>query len=210
MIAATIALCLLGAGITVPTDPDPWVVAHFGKEHREIAGVDLSGTVAAAHKFAVRLEKAPSLSSDAYIVIIEPGSGISFITGTSVDTYTSVPYDNEDPQGVWSSAKGAAAASDGPWLLINAESVPSEATIVIRKQTAGGSPTILGHQRIRFAVQKLMCEGDASIDTRTGYGAENVAGAIVGNTDPTANMNRRNLNYGNWTFRGGLFAGHIH
>lgn len=72
--------------------------------------------------------------------------------------------------------------------------------------TPGGwvSSTTYAYERLDFALDKLVCSSmGASIDTRKAYGNPNVAGEYPANS----NAPPRNVNFKDWIFRGGLFAG---
>lgn len=59
-------------------------------------------------------------------------------------------------------------------------------------------------KRIDVNITKLMC-GDASVDTRRMFGQPNRDGVVV----PDANEPLRNVKFGTWQYKGGLFVGNM-
>jgi hypothetical protein len=66
--------------------------------------------------------------------------------------------------------------------------------------------TTYDHQRYDLNLEKLMCTSmGASIDTRKAHGQPNLEGELPGD----ANAEAANVNFANWIWKGGLFAGNI-
>lgn len=65
--------------------------------------------------------------------------------------------------------------------------------------------TSLTHEEVHYDLNRRDGFGDASVTTRKGYGQPNRDGQFPG--DPNADF--RNLNFGDWIFRGGMFVGNM-
>lgn len=79
--------------------------------------------------------------------------------------------------------------------------------IVTKALTMGTFPvtTSLTHEEVHYDLNRRDGFGDASVTTRKGYGQPNRDGQFPG--DPNADL--RNLNFGDWIFRGGMFVGNM-
>lgn len=69
-----------------------------------------------------------------------------------------------------------------------------------------GNGSSFSYLRLDFILDKLMCDSmGASIDTRKAHGQPNREGALPGD----ANAPAREVNFANWFWKGGLFAGNM-
>jgi hypothetical protein len=90
-------------------------------------------------------------------------------------------------------------------ILDSAGNAPSEVVASVTKQSwspMGVMPTVTASFTLN--INRISC-ADASIDTRRGYGDPDRDGAQV--ADPNSDL--RNLNFGGWIFKGGLFVGNM-
>lgn len=79
--------------------------------------------------------------------------------------------------------------------------------IMVTWATSNGIPgqANLTNQEIVYVFHRRDGFGDASVSSRKGYGQPNRDGQFPG--DPNADF--RNLNFGDWVFRGGMFVGNM-
>jgi hypothetical protein len=73
-----------------------------------------------------------------------------------------------------------------------------------------GSPGIpagtgLQQQEVYYNISRQDVSGDAAVDSRKGYGQPNREGQFP--ADPNAEL--RNVNFGDWVFKGGMFIGNV-
>ncbi|MFM9872982.1 MAG: hypothetical protein ACKVQS_05895 [Fimbriimonadaceae bacterium] len=65
--------------------------------------------------------------------------------------------------------------------------------------------TEVDQQEVYYTVSRQDVSGDAAIDSRKGYGQPNREGQFP--ADPNAEL--RNINFGDWIFKGGMFVGNV-
>lgn len=84
-----------------------------------------------------------------------------------------------------------------------------EGLVIVRRELEGGGGYLF--EECRYRARKFLCD-DASIDSRRDYNQATAGNApfdLSVNPEADPNMAPRNLNFGEYTYRGGLFAGHM-
>ena len=201
MLLAGLAV-LLGTAVTDPDHIDQWVLTKV-EESTAVSKAVANGTggvtnsSSQSHGIVLRFEFRPSIitggTNKHYCINIKQPSGIAGeVLGNSPCTEMQAlggDWLHYVPQEVGNSSVGIFWGGD-----------PIEVK-VFEKATINNVLHTVTYSAI-YGVDKLLCE-DASIDSRTVYGKPNKAGGWE--VDPNAPP--ENLNFGSYTYRGGLFAG---